>query len=169
MDFKAALIEQYRAGLSMLGECVATCPDDLWHQGEHPRAFWRIVFHAAFFTQFGLGQTYRDMVPWPGANPDSAVMWDRPEYVEPYELPEDAQPYDRDQALAYIAFVDALVAPTVFALDLEASDSGFPWEGNSSKISQQLKSLRHLQGHVGQLSELLMARGIEVEWVSGMS
>ncbi len=27
-------------------------------------------------------------------------------------------------------------------------------------------SLRHIQGHVGQLSELLMAHGIDTDWVS---
>jgi hypothetical protein len=26
-------------------------------------------------------------------------------------------------------------------------------------------NLRHLQGHVGQLSELLMAKGIDTDWI----
>jgi hypothetical protein len=34
------------------------------------------------------------------------------------------------------------------------------------KLSHQILNLRHLQGHVGQLSELLMARGIDIDWVS---
>ncbi len=35
-----------------------------------------------------------------------------------------------------------------------------------SKLSHQLMNLRHRQGHIGQLSELLMARGIDTDWVA---
>jgi hypothetical protein len=35
-----------------------------------------------------------------------------------------------------------------------------------SKLSHELMNLRHTQGHVGQLSELLMARGIDTGWVA---
>lgn len=35
-----------------------------------------------------------------------------------------------------------------------------------SKLSHELMNLRHTQGHVGQLSELLMARGIDTDWIS---
>ena len=35
-----------------------------------------------------------------------------------------------------------------------------------SKLSHELMNLRHTQGHVGQLSELLMARGIDTDWTS---
>ena len=34
----------------MLVECVEKCPEDLWLDGEHPRTFWRIAWHAAYFT-----------------------------------------------------------------------------------------------------------------------
>jgi hypothetical protein len=56
MDLRAALKEQYHAGLAMLAECVEKCPDDLWTSGTHPRTFWRIAFHAAFFTHNYLVQ-----------------------------------------------------------------------------------------------------------------
>ena len=31
-------------------------------------------------------------------------------------------------------------------------------------LARHLMTLRHLQGHVGQLSELWLARGIDVDW-----
>ena len=59
-----------------------------------------------------------------------------------------------------------MVDPTVDQLNLDSDETGFSWYKNMSKLSHQLMSLRHLQGHVGQLSELLMARGIDTDWVA---
>ena len=65
MELRQALMEQYHAGLAMLAECVAKCPEGIWLKGEHPRTFWRIAFHAAFFTQLYLGQNEAAFQPWP--------------------------------------------------------------------------------------------------------
>jgi hypothetical protein len=35
-----------------------------------------------------------------------------------------------------------------------------------SKLSHELMNLRHIQGHVGQLSELLMVAGIDTRWIA---
>jgi hypothetical protein len=86
--------------------------------------------------------------------------------VEPYELPEGAESYGRNEMLDYIRFVDELVDPTVDQLDLDSDETGFSWCPNMSKLSQELLNLRHIQGHVGQLSERLMAKGIDTDWVS---
>ena len=61
--------------------------------------------------------------------------------------------------------MDSILDPTVDALDLEAQETGIPWYKDMSKLSHELLTLRHLQGHVGQLSELLMARGIDTDWI----
>jgi hypothetical protein len=98
---------------------------------------------------------------------DFAGMWVNPGDLEPYELTEGTPPCSRADMLEYLRYVDALVDTTIDGLDLETSESGFPWYEGISKISHQLMNLRHLQGHVGQLSELLMLRGIDIEWVSG--
>ena len=86
--------------------------------------------------------------------------------MEPDELPEGAESYRRNEILDYIRFVDELVDPTVDQLNLAADETGFSWYPNMSKLSHQLMNLRHTQGHVGQLSELLMARGIDTDWVA---
>lgn len=167
MDLRQVLEEQYHAGLAMLAQCVEKCPESLWLEGEHPRTFWRIAFHAAFYTHLYLGQNEEAFQPWPGRREGiHHGLWHPPFEVEPYELPEDAEIYRSNETLDYIRFIDALVDPTVDRLDLDSDATGFSWYKNMTKLSHQLMSLRHLQGHVGQLSELLMARGIDTDWVA---
>ena len=68
--------------------------------------------------------------------------------------------------LDYIAYIASLIDSTIDTLDLDAQETGLSWYKNMSKLSHQLMSLRHIQGHVGQLSELLMARGIGTDWIT---
>jgi hypothetical protein len=176
MDVREALREQFRASLAMLGDCVERCPDGLWttpnpawDDGDRMiyRPFWRIAFHAVYFTHLYMGQTVDDFEPWPGRRPDYfEAMWRVPWEIEPFEFPEDADPVSKGELLAYIEHVDRLVGPTFDQLDLDSPDSGIPWYKNFGKLSHELLTLRHLQGHVGQLSELLLARGIDSEWIS---
>lgn len=167
MELRQALKEQYHAGLAMLAECVEKCPEDAWRQGEHPRTFWRIAFHAAYFTHLYLGQNEAAFQPWPGRREGiHPGLWERPSELEPYELPEEAEVYRKGEMLAYLRFVDGLVDPTVDQLQLDSGETGFWWYSKMSKLSHQLMNLRHLQGHVGQLSELLMARGIDTDWIA---
>jgi hypothetical protein len=85
--------------------------------------------------------------------------------VEPYELAEGARPLTQQEVLEYIVYVRSLVDATVDKLDLESQETGFSWYPNMSKLSHQLMNLRHIQGHVGQLSERLMASGIDTGWI----
>jgi hypothetical protein len=182
MDLRASLKEQYHAGLAMLADCVAKCPEDLWSaaspssDGERTidRGYWRIAYHAVYFTHLYLGQNEAAFQPppldWaPGRRDEYAGLWAPPWDLEPYELPEGAGLYSRQEILAYIEFVGRLVDPTVDELDLDTDESGFRWYRNISKLSHQLMNLRHIQGHVGQLSELLLALGIDTDWVAKAS
>ncbi len=167
MELRQALKEQYHAGLAMLAECVEKCPESMWLAGEHPRTFWRIAFHAAFFAHLYLGQGEEVFQPWPGRREGiHSRLWDSPAEVEPYELPEGAESYRKHEILDYLRFVDSLIDPTVDRLNLDSGETGFSWYPNMSKLSHQLMNLRHLQGHVGQLSELLMAKGIDTDWIA---
>ena len=122
MELRTALKEQYHAGLEMLAECVEKCPDELWIAGRPPRSFWRIVYHAAFFTQLYLGQDESVFRPWPGCHPGAENLFTDPANLEPYELPDETEPYTRQEMLDYIVFVDALVDPLIDALDLDLVD-----------------------------------------------
>jgi hypothetical protein len=166
VNLKASIKEQYHAGLVMLADCVERCPPGLWLTGEHPRTVWRIAFHAAFFTQLYLGQEEASFQPWP-ARTDKIHpgLWTDPADVEPFELEKDAASYDLNEMLAYIRYVDGLVDTLIDELNLDATETGFSWYQNMDKFSHILLNLRHLQGHVGQLSEILMAHGIDIAWV----
>jgi hypothetical protein len=165
MDVRHDLKEQYHAALAMLADCVEKCPDDLWTSGTPPRTFWRIAFHAAFFGHLYLGQNSEAFQPWTAGPPEFSALWESSLAVEPFELPEQIRPLSRPEALDYIAYVDGLVDPAIDALDLDASETGFGWYKGMSKLSHEIMSVRHVQGHVGQLSELLMARGIDTDWL----
>jgi hypothetical protein len=171
MDLRRALREQYHAGLAMLAECVEKCPEDLWIQGAHPRPFWRIAWHAAYFTQNYLVQDEQafnaSAERWPAAAKTALGVSDaQPAIeVEPYELPEGVLPLSRSEVLEYIQHVRDQVDRTVGQLVLDRADTGFSWYPGMTKLSHELMNLRHIQGHVGQLSELLMARGIDTEWI----
>ncbi len=172
MDLRTALKEQYHGGLAMLAQCVERCPDDLWLAGEHPRSFWRVAWHAAYYTHNYLVQNeaaFNGSAPhWPAAVRDALGVSDTQTAidVEPYGLPEGVTPLTQREVSDYIAYLGGLIDATVDGLDLESPETGFSWYPNMSKMSHQLMNLRHLQGHVGQLSELLMARGVDTDWVA---
>ena len=86
--------------------------------------------------------------------------------VEPYELPEGVAPLTQHEVRDYIAYVRGLIDSTVDTLDLDSQATGFSWYPNMTKLSHELMNLRHIQGHVGQLSELLMAKGIDIDWIA---
>lgn len=176
MDPISALKEQYHAGLAMLADAVRKCPEDLWttpnpkvDDGDRIiyRAYWRIAFHAAYFTHLYLGQDEDAFQPWPDRRPGYYEgMWQKPWDIEPYEFSEDAIPAGKKEILAYINFIDSIIDPTLDTLDLDAPDSGFHWYPNVPKLTHELMNIRHLQGHIGQLSEHLLAIGLDVDWIT---
>jgi len=176
MDLRTAIKEQYHGGLTMLSHCVEKCPDDLWDhtlsnetsdRGLCIRSFWRIAGHAAYFTHLYMGQGEDAFQPWPDRRRDADQdgMWHKPWDIEFYDFPESTGVWSKQEMLNYIAYIDSLVNSTVDGLDLETADSGFGWYKETEKLSHELMNLRHIQGHVGQLSELLMARGIDLRWI----
>jgi hypothetical protein len=167
MELREALKEQYHGALAMLSECVEKCPEAMWTEGAHPRSFWRIAFHAAFFTHLYLCQNEDSFRPWPGRKAEiHHGLWQSPAELEPFELPEGDHIYGRNDILDYIQFVDSLIDATVDELDLDSDVTGFPWYTNMGKLSHEIMNLRHIQGHIGQLSERLMASDIDTGWVA---
>lgn len=176
MDIRDALKEQYHAGIAMLADAVRKCPDDLWtspnpkvDDGDRTiyRAYWRIAFHTAYFTHLYLGKDEDAFQPWPNRKPGYYEgMWQKPWDIEPYEFPEEARPATKEEILEYIAYVDSIIDPTVETLKLDDQDSGFYWYKDVPKLTHQLMNIRHLQGHIGQLSEHLLARGLDVDWIT---
>lgn len=157
---RAALKGQYRAGLAMLRQCMERCPDEVWIAGEHPRTFWRIAYHAVFYTHLYIQVDEDAFQPWELSRPDARKLW----HEDDKQTPEEP-PYSKQQLLEYVDLVSGGVDRWVDALNLEAPTTGFWWY-SIPKLDHQLMSVRHLQGHVGQLSERLYAAGVDLDWIT---
>jgi hypothetical protein len=162
MDVQAAIRDQYHAALAMLRQEIERCPDDLWLAGEHPRAFWRIVYHALFFTHFYLQPSLETFRDWEKHRPESQCLENVP--WPPFGVPQVVEAYSKEEMLEYWDVCDAAIDDGVNRLDLDAPECGFPWY-QMRKLNHQLMNIRHTQQHVGQLAELLYAAGVELDWI----
>ena len=160
-ELKRALKGQYHAGLAMLRETIEKCPEELWTAGTFPRNTWRIAFHAIFYTHLYLQTEEGAFKPWAKGRESIRLLWDD----ENGNPPPNEAPYSKEEILEYLDLVDSGVDGWVDALDLRSKDSGFWWY-TIPKLDHRLLNVRHLQGHVGQLSELVMATGADLDWVS---
>ena len=148
------------AALAMLRETIEKCPDELWAGGAHPRNTWRIAYHALYYTHLYLMPHIDAFVPWEKNRADSRILWETEDGGPPVE-----GPFSREETIAYLGLIDAGVDGWVDALDLDSPESGIPWY-TMAKLEHQLLNLRHLAGHVGQLSELVNSTGADLDWVS---
>jgi hypothetical protein len=167
MNAKQAITSQYLAALEMLKQAIAKCPDALWDDPGDKNRFWRVAYHALFYTHLYLQTAESDFKPWSGYRQQYQYLGSVP--WPPHAAPEIGEPYGKADVLTYVEFCKAEVRARVAALDLESASSGFDWLP-FGKLELQLYNLRHLQQHAGELMERLWTRGaIEVEWVGRQS
>ena len=161
MDIKATFISQYRAALEMLKQAIEQCPESLWVDASYSNPFWQVTFHVLFYTHFYLQSSEEAFVPWE-KHKDAHVSLGSPE--EPEQSAEAAQPYSKEELLAYLALCWQQVEKQMIDLDLTAR-SGFYWLP-FDKLELQIYNIRHIQQHSGELCERLGATGnIEIGWV----
>src|SRR5438270_12702030 len=103
MKLKESIKGQYHAGLEQLRQAIECCPEDVWIGGEHPRTYWRIAFHALYYTHLYMGQNLEAFQAWERSRESCRLLWGEPE-VE--------GPYTRADLLEYIRLVDAGVDAT---------------------------------------------------------
>lgn len=151
MNIKPVLISQYRAALAMLREAIEQCPPEMWNEGAHGRASWRIAYHTIFYTHLYLCQREEDFEKWSGQRHEN----DDTETV--------IEPYSKEEVLAYLGFLEAKVAEMVNRLDLESQESGFDWY-TLPKLDHQIMNIRHVQEHAGQLRERLFSLNLDLRW-----
>jgi len=145
----------------MVRQCIEVCPDDVWAAAtEHPRTFWRIAYHALFYTHFYCMPDHESFTPWDRHVAHGVILWDDDEDG----IPPMETTYSQADLLEYVDFVSANIGDWVNALDLGSSESGFPWYP-IPKLDHQFVNLRHLGIHLGQLQERLYAVGIDTNWV----
>ncbi len=155
---KASLLRQNLVALEMLHQCVERCPDELWLSGKHPRTFWRIAYHAAYYAHLYLypGLKEYEGHEWSKARAGAGQLWGRPKKLEPYTQTE---------ILEFVDLARAELPGCIEAMDLSSPETGYPWYPGLPLFEHQILTLRHLHGHIGQLSELLNQQGIDTDWM----
>jgi len=169
---RPVLKNQYHASLAMLLDVIDRCPDSLWSNDSYVNPFWRVAYHALYYTHFYLQPHAESFRPWEHHQTGIQYMnnWaPPPEFAHigelPHRPPRTGKPYTKDQLLAYWTVCDESIDGAVDALDLAAPECGFFWY-KVSKIEHQMINLRHLQHHMAQLGDRLRSVvGVGVDWV----
>ncbi|MBL8060638.1 MAG: hypothetical protein JNK63_08000 [Chthonomonas sp.] len=156
---RAALESQYLGTLSMMRECITLATPEIWVGSTWPRHFWRIAFHGLFYTDLYSGQTVEDHKDWPGTKSTGGGLWLDDEDNDPNE-----GPYTQEDMLNYCDWLAEDIPKRLAVMDLEADTCGIPWYDPFPKLDHQMLNIRHLAGHVGQLSELLMGAGVDGDY-----
>jgi hypothetical protein len=125
MNVQAALQSQYHAALAMLKQAIDQCPDDLWTGGDYPVAFWRVAYHALFYTHLYLQPNEKAFRPWEHHRDEGQFLGALP--WPPHRQAKIGQPYTKAQLIDYWRLCDELVNAAVDRLDLDAQECGFPW------------------------------------------
>jgi hypothetical protein len=170
---RSALKSQYHASLAMLRQTIDRCPDELWASGEYRNSFWRIAYHALYYTDLYLYPNEYAFRPWQHHQTRIQHMDDAPEPVEepwlelPHQPPRTGKPYTKAQILEYWKLCDDKVDGALDAMDLADPESGFSWY-KLPKAEHQIVSIRHIQHHTGQLSDRVRARAnVGIAWKGG--
>lgn len=159
-----ALKSQYLAALSTLQQLVQDCPEVLWENKQYASPFWRIAYHALYYTDLYLEQHLDDFREYKLYRPDYENLG------KPIATSKgDASIYTKPEILEFCLHCREKVNKKLDTLDLEQVDSGFHWY-KMSKLEHQIVNIRHLQHHAAQLSDRLRnAAGLPTYWVQDAS
>lgn len=152
-----ALERQHLAAFAMLRQAIENFEESEWEGGIFPRNPWRIAFHAALYAHLYLYENLDMFVPWDKSRKECS--WLDGEDIE--VMPA----YSKQEILDYVDLIIGLVPGRMRSLDLTEAHCGFTWYPNVSRVELLILSLRHLHGHIGQLSEILISQGSDVEWL----
>jgi hypothetical protein len=153
---RSALKSQYHATLAMLRTAIRRCPDDLWTRSSgHANPYWRIAYHALFYTHLYLQANNRIFQPWEHHQPG----------IQRFQHSmKSKRPYTKAEVLAYWSVCTSMVDDAVDALNLHDPHSGFSWY-RIPKMEHQIVNIRHIQYHEAQLADRLReVSGAGVNW-----
>jgi hypothetical protein len=161
METTEIIHSQYNATLGMMRQVIEKCPEALWDTPPDQNQFWHIAYHALFYTHLYLQPEARDFSTWIKHQADSELLgrkaWAPEEEIAP------CRPYTKAELFEYLEFCLSQVAFQMQNFNVDAP-SGFPWLP-LGKLELQFYSIRHLQQHIGELSERLGKAGINVDWI----
>ena len=79
--WKTILWQQFGASITMLGNAIQPCPDELWDKSHDQYSFWYLAYHMVFFLDYysaGTELGYMPPVPFTLIELDpSGVLPDR--------------------------------------------------------------------------------------------
>lgn len=159
MTFRDAIKNQTHAALHMLAECIEGCPPDLWLSGPHPRHYWKIAYHVTAFAHCFLHPSLDAWERWEHHRREAG--WTYSDDGE--EIPV-IDPYTPEQVMEYLRLIQSQVDEKIDALDLDEDYCGIPWYPELSRAELLILNVRHISEHVGQLHELRIAAGLDVDW-----
>ena len=143
--------------MAMFRQTVERCPDDVWVGGTFPRNTWRIAYHALAYAHLYLSE---NLDVWPKWNKHRLECT----WLEGEEVPV-MEAYTREEALEFVSLIESELKPRLYALDLGAAQCGFAWYPKVTRFELMILSLRHLHVHLGQISEILIANSVDVDWI----
>jgi hypothetical protein len=144
MDIQSALKSQYHAALKTLRDEIEKCPEAMWNDPADGFAtFWRVVYHALFFTDFYSLQDQKDFMPWSRARTEAHQLG-----MVPWEKgrdPKPCEPYTKQDLLEYWQVCDAVRISVVQNADAGASTGEHP--AHSASCGCTVKPAAPLGGH----------------------
>jgi hypothetical protein len=160
---KKEIISQYRAALEMLEDVIHKCPDDLWDKRNYESAYWRIVYHILFYTALYLDP--KNHVPYKDHKPNYNRLGTVNDKGQPVII---GKVYSKEEMLWYTDSIYHNCEDAIMQTEIE-EDSSIEWLSMSNG-EMHLYNIRHIQHHIGQLTERLHQNGIRsIRWEgSGM-
>ena len=159
---KTVIKSQYLATLAMLRQTIEKCPDNLWDAANQTNRFWHVAYHALFYTHLYLQISGDAFTPWEKHSGNLEILGATP--WPPHTKPEIGEPFTKNEILDYLELCTNEVVVQTDKLVFD-DPSGFEWLP-FNKFELQLYNIRHLQHHVGELSDQLFTQAqIEVDWV----
>lgn len=160
---KEAIKSQYAASLAMLRNAVELCGDGLWLDADYTNPFWRVAYHALFFTHLYASKSHEEFRPWPKHIDELDSLG--PMIHKDWQVPKEGLPYSKDNVLEYWDFTMEHVMRETESCDSKA-ESGFFWLP-FNKLELQFYNIRHIHQHTGQLADRLRERqGVGLGWVA---
>jgi hypothetical protein len=157
---KNEIISQYKASIKMLMDTIIQCPEATWYNNDSASPYWRLVYHAIYFTALYLSQNPDRYLPWHGhqdgyENLGSLTRDKKPIIVE--------RIYTKEEMLEYTESLLTQCKNSVMETEPD-EQSGFYWLP-MSRMEVHLYNIRHIQHHTGQLIERLHQAGIKgIKW-----
>jgi len=153
--------QQFLASLSMLRGVVDLCPDALWFDNKQRHSVWHIAYHATFYADLYTCINHKAF-RHKEFHIDGCHSLDFKNSKG--EILVEATGYPKPIVVDYIKSLEISIGDRIGQAKLE-DESGFPWIP-MNKLGLHIYNIRHIQHHMAQLNERVVAvNGCGVGWV----